>query len=120
MQTVSGILLLYLWADVREIKREWKSFRREHMRNSLGGRTSEQYPGFSEEAYWKDMEKSEEAQRERAPEGDLPEGRLSEVCLSEQTEFPDLLKPCEGRERVVTLKPGEEQVLRDILLEFLG
>ena len=57
---IVGILLLYLWADVREMKRDLKSCRRDLVRNSLGGRTSENYPGFSEEQYWKEARQEQE------------------------------------------------------------
>ena len=91
-----GILLLYLWSDVREIKRELKAYRRDSLRNSVGGRTSDHYPGFSEETYWK-------------------EAGQETVDTKEQEEEPAL-----QRSRTLTLKPGEEQVLKEILLEFLG
>ncbi|MCI8416773.1 MAG: hypothetical protein HFI33_04590 [Lachnospiraceae bacterium] len=92
---IVGILLLYLWADVREIKRDLKNCRRDMVRNSLGGRTSENYPGFSEEQYWKEarQEETEPAQRK---EEKLPPKKSA------------------------SLKPGEEQVLREILAEFLN
>ena len=93
--TILGILLLYLWADVREMKRDLKSCRRDLMRNSLGGRTSEGYPGFSEEEYWKEA-RQEQAEEETAP----PEPKRSE--------------------KKTPLNPKEEQVLRESLAELLG
>ena len=97
IQVMIGILLLYLWADVRDGKRELQEIRRERMRNSIGGRMSGQYPGFSEENYWREAE-------EQAAEPEPPK----------QPALP------EERTRVLTLKPGEEEVLREILLEFLN
>ena len=95
------ILLMYLWGDVRRIKEELRNYRREQVRTSVGGRLSPNYPGFSEEKYW------EEAGKEQA-EGEEPS--VPEAAFAEPRE----------KGRVLTLKPGEEQVLREILLEFLS
>ncbi|MCI8852441.1 MAG: hypothetical protein HFI31_04600 [Lachnospiraceae bacterium] len=100
------ILLLYLWADVREIKRDLKSCRRDLVRNSLNGRTSENYPGFSEEEYWR------EAKREQADTGKKGQDR-------DLTTGPAISEAAEEK-KPAALKPGEEQVLREVLAEFLG
>lgn len=101
------VLLLYLWADVREMKQDLKNCRRDLVRNSLNGRTSENYPGFSEEEYWREARK--ERQKEAASKGQA----LTETENSEGLESEEPKKPA-------ALKPGEEQVLREVLAEFLG
>ena len=149
--TLLGILLLYLWADVREVKREMKNYRRDLMRNSLGGRTSDNYPGFSEEDYWKEareaQEKDAKKARKSAPLGALEESGEADTYLEQiargQGNQPQEIRQQEtresggtaandripadsneeetlGRRKTLTLKPGEEQVLREILLEFLA
>ena len=96
--TLFGIMLLYLWADVRELKQDVKTYRRDLMRNSLGGRTSESYTGFSEEEYWKEAREAEDLEAE---------------FVQEQSVKSE-------KKKGITLKPGEEQVVREILTEFLG
>lgn len=96
--TLFGIMLLYLWADVRELKQDFKTYRRDLMRNSIGGRTSEGYTGFSEEEYWKEVKEEEPFEIQPVQE---------EPVKSE-------------KKRGVSLKPGEEQVVREILTEFLN
>ena len=85
--TLLGILLLYLWADVREVKREMKNYRRDLMRNSLGGRTSDNYPGFSEEDYWKEareaQEKDAKKARKSAPLATLEESGEADTYLEQ-------------------------------------
>lgn len=109
-----GILLLCLWSDVRAVKRELKNYRRDFMRNSVGGRTSDHYRGFSEEAYW-----SEARQEAEGAAGEVS-GEIK--CIENDSHGEKCADaPPEGeRSRTLTLKPGEEQVLREILLEFLG
>ncbi len=96
--TLFGIMLLYLWADVRELKQDLKTYRRDLMRNSIGGRTSEGYTGFSEEEYWKEAKEEEPFEVQPVQE---------EPVKSE-------------KKRSISLKPGEEQVVREILTEFLN
>ena len=105
-----SILLLCLWADVRELKRELKTWRRDFMRNSVGGRTSDGYPGFSEEAYWREAREAQEQESEEEAKAHPEMERVPGDCQPE---------PVRQR-KVVTLKPGEEQVLREILVEFLS
>lgn len=96
-----AILLMYLWGDVRRVKEDLRNYRREQVRTSVGGRLSPNYPGFSEEKYWEEA-KIEQAEGEDAPDPEAAFGEPGE------------------KGRVLTLKPGEEQVLREILLEFLS
>ena len=44
------ILILYLWADVREILGIVKDAKRELLRSSLSARASESFPNFEKEA----------------------------------------------------------------------
>jgi len=96
-------LLLFVWADVRKIGRELKTYRRDLMRNSLGGRTSDHYAGFSEEDYWKEAREEQEKERQQEVKPEIQQEPVKE-----------------DKRKVLTLKPGEEQVLREILLEFLN
>ena len=96
--TLFGLIMLSLWADMREMKQDLKTYRRDLMRNQLGGRTSENYPGFSEEEYWRSAREEMALEEEAAPE---------EPARKEKRKEP-------------SLKPGEEQVVREILSEFLG
>lgn len=96
--TLFGLIMLSLWADVRELKQDLKTYRRDLMRNQLGGRTSENYSGFSEEEYWRS------AREEIAME----EGHMPEEPVRKE------------KRREPALKPGEEQVVREILSEFLS
>ena len=106
---VLGVLLLYIWSDVRELKQEVKSYRRDLMRNSVGGRTSENYEGFSEEDYWR--EAREEQAKEQEGQRELQEDDIGTVLMEPASE---------ERRKTFSLKPGEEQVLREILMEFLN
>ena len=44
------ILILYLWADVREIRSVVKDTKRELLRSNLSARASESFPNFEQEA----------------------------------------------------------------------
>lgn len=55
------VLLLYIWADVREIAGIVKENKRELLRRSLSGRAAESFPNFQEEAQ-KESEKENEEQ----------------------------------------------------------
>lgn len=164
--TLLGILLLYLWADVRELKQELKACRRDLMRNTIGGRTSENYSGFSEEDYWeearRDQEKEKQGkkksqseknqeqkqekrkfqneknqeQKQKKRDGSQNQDQGSnepEMWMQEGQGFQDQERkgqawegqePYSGepeeRRKTLSLKPGEEQVLREILMEFLS
>lgn len=88
------VLLLYLWADVREIAGIAKENKRELLRASLSVRAAESYPNFQEEAERQtELEKAEreaEERKQREPQG-------------------------KG-----VLNAAEEQVLDEVLTEFLG
>lgn len=83
------VLLLYIWADVREILGNVKDMKRDTLRASLSSRASESFPNFEKEA----KEKQEKKQQEEQVTETAEEKRLN---------------------------PQEEQVLHDVLTEFLG
>lgn len=84
------VLLLYLWADVREIAGIVKESKREILRGSLNARAAESFPNFHEEEK-KERQKNREKQgaEEKKPQG-------------------------------VPLNASEQQVLDEVLTEFLG
>jgi len=84
------ILLLYLWADVREILGIVRDTKRELLRSNLSARAAESFPNFQQEAR---DEQEQQAQQE--------------------TEKP-------VKSVVKNLNPQEEQVLKEVLSEFLG
>ena len=84
------ILLLYLWADVREILGIVRDTKRELLRSNLSARAAESFPNFEQEAR---EEQEQQAQQE--------------------TEKP-------VKSVVKNLNPQEEQVLKEVLSEFLG
>ena len=81
------VLLLYLWADVREIAGIVKENKRELLRSSLNTRASESFPNFQEE----------EQRAARQPQEDG-----------------------EKQPQKTALSASEEQVLNEVLTEFLG
>lgn len=87
------ILILYLWADVREIRSVVKDTKRELMRSNLSARASESFPNFEQEAREEQEQQAQQAQQE-------PEKPVKSV--------------------VKNLNPQEEQVLKEVLSEFLG
>ena len=88
--TALTVLLLYLWADVREIAGIVKESKREILRGSLNARAAESFPNFQEEEK-KERQKNREKQgaEEKKPQG-------------------------------VPLNASEQQVLDEVLTEFLG
>ncbi len=86
------ILLLLIRAEIRELSGLMKENRRELLRNNMGNRGGESYPNFQEEARRKRTHGGE-AQRERKPEPEKQSIRLNE---------------------------SEEQLLKEVLTEFLG
>ena len=84
------LLLLYLWADVREILGIVRDTKRELLRSNLSARAAESFPNFEQEAR---EEQEQQAQQE--------------------TEKP-------VKNIVKNLNPQEEQVLKEVLSEFLG
>ena len=82
------VLLLYLWADVREIAGIVKESKREILRGSLNARAAESFPNFQEE------EKKEKNREKQGAEEKKPQG--------------------------VPLNASEQQVLDEVLTEFLG
>ena len=86
------ILILYLWADVREILGIVKDTKRELLRSSLSARASESFPNFEKEAG------KAETQDRKMPQD------------------PETQKKSDAK----SLNFQEEQVLNDVLSEFLG
>ena len=84
------ILILYLWADVREILGIVRDTKRELLRSNLSARAAESFPNFEQEAR---EEQEQQAQQE--------------------TEKP-------VKSVAKNLNPQEEQVLKEVLSEFLG
>ena len=84
------VLLLYLWADVREIAGIVKESKREILRGSLNARAAESFPNC-QEGEKKEWQKNREKQgaEEKKPQG-------------------------------VPLNASEQQVLDEVLTEFLG
>ena len=84
------VLLLYLWADVREIAGIVKESKREILRGSLDARAGASFTNFQEEEK-KERQKNREKQgaEEKKPQG-------------------------------VPLNASEQQVLDEVLTEFLG
>lgn len=87
------VILLYLWADVREISEIVKEVKREMLRNNIGGRAAAVYPNLREDPGRK-MAKQDGEDKEQQPE--------------------------ERKEKILSLNESEEQVLREVLTEFLG
>ena len=85
------IVVLYLWADVREIRSVVKDTKRELLRSNLSARASESFPNFEKEA------------REKEVDGPQEAAQSTSVRSSGKS-----------------LNPQEEQVLNDVLSEFLG
>lgn len=83
------VVLLYVWADVRETGANVKEIRRELLRSNLSARAAESFPNFEKEGQ-EDKEKKEQA--------------LADV----------------DKTGTKALKPEEEQVLDEVLTEFLG
>ena len=81
------VVLLYVWADVRETGANVKEIRRELLRSNLSARAAESFPNFEKEG----REEAEEKQQAAA-----------------------------DKTGAKALKPEEEQVLDEVLTEFLG
>lgn len=86
------ILLLLIRAEIRELSGLMKENRRELLRNNLGSRTGESYPNFQEESRQKKIHGRKEEQEQHL-EQEKPSIRLNE---------------------------SEEQILKEVLTEFLG
>ena len=93
------ILLLYVWADVREIVSLVKDSKRELIRSNFGGRTSGRQQSWMEEYDWRGFSEEPSA-KSREPE-----------CSP---------RPSEPQERVREPRISDEQVLQEVLTEFLG
>ena len=52
------IVVLYLWADVREIRSVVKDTKRELLRSNLSARASESFPNFEKEAREKEVRRA--------------------------------------------------------------
>ena len=87
------VILLYMWADIREISEMVKENKREMLRSNIGGRAATVYPNLRENSSRKTA-KQEDGDEEAAPEG--------------------------KKETTLSLNESEEQVLREVLTEFLG
>ena len=79
------VILLYLWADVREISGIVKESKRELLRSNLSVRAAESYPNFQEERDAEEGQKAEAADKksEKPPLSASEERVLDEVL----TEF---------------------------------
>lgn len=86
------VLLLYLWADVREISGIVKENKRELLRGNLSARAAESFPNFQEE------QRKEQEKKRQQEELERQEKKLQGTPLS----------------------ASEEQVLDEVLTEFLG
>ena len=84
------VVLLYVWADVRETGANVKEIRRELLRSNLSARAAESFPNFEKEG----REEAEGKQQASAEKADKTGAKA--------------------------LKPEEEQVLDEVLTEFLG
>lgn len=85
------VILLYLWAEVREIGTVVKENKRELLRSNLSARAAESFPNFQEEE-----KKKQEKNGEREQE-------------------------IQGKKlQTVSLNASEERVLDEVLTEFLG
>ena len=82
------VLLLYLWADVREIAGIVKESKREILRGSLNARAAESFPNFQEEEK-KERQKNREKQgaEEKQPQG-VP------LNASDNRNFKDIFSGC--------------------------
>lgn len=87
------IVLLYVWADVREVAAIVKENKREMLRKNIGSRASGNYPNLREDSGMKTEESAE---------------------LEGEMEEPGVQK------RTISLNESEEQILREVLTEFLG
>ena len=96
------VLLLYLWADVREIAGIVKENKRELLRSNLSGRAGESFPNFQEEK----QQKSGPKEVSKQPDGESAKDRESEAQKK---------KLLQG-----SLNAAEERVLDEVLTEFLG
>ena len=92
------VILLYLWAEIREIAMIVRENKRELLRRNLSGRASETFPNFQEEDQ-KEREREQQRSREETEERSQEQGRKT---------------------RGMTLNASEEQVLDEVLTEFLG
>ena len=93
------IILLYLWADVRRIAEMVKDSKRELIRSSFGGRNCGKEKDFRQE-----MQKQEAQKQEMQKEA--------------QNQKEEAVQRAGGSASV--LKESEEQVLQEVLTEFLG
>ncbi|MCI8598352.1 MAG: hypothetical protein HFJ10_07920 [Lachnospiraceae bacterium] len=87
------MLLLLIWADIRNIASAVKENKRELLRSTFGGRNARNFKSFQEENDWKTDEQEE-----------------NETLQPEQKQ----------KARISSLNESEEQVLREVLTEFLG
>jgi len=99
------ILLLYVWADVREIANVVKDSKRELLRSNFGGRTSGKTQVVWDEIRDSSMEKSRGKTRDEIRKESWNEANEVQEKKLADTE---------------ALKVEEEQVLQEVLAEFLG
>ena len=67
------IVVLYLWADVREIRSVVKDTKRELLRSNLSARAAESFPNFEQEA-----REEQEAGKKRCEKSESPGGAGAE------------------------------------------
>ena len=66
------IVVLYLWADVREIRSVVKDTKRELLRSNLSARASESFPNFEKEAREKEVDGQQEVSQELREKPESP------------------------------------------------
>ncbi len=86
------ILLLFIRTDIRELSGLIRENRRELLRNSIGSRAAESYPNFQKEDRQRGRSAKKEAEKQQA----------------------------EPEKQPLRLNESEEQLLKEVLTEFLG
>lgn len=94
------IILLYVWADVREIAAVVRETKREMMRSNFGGRTAGKWQVPAGDISGQEVRAMQEEMEMKARAGWTPEEK----------------RPAQD----LALKPSEEQILQEVLAEFLG
>lgn len=86
------VLLLIIWAEVQKLEKAVRENKRELLRSSLGGRGGRDYKSFQEENDWNQENEAEQT-------GQVEQKRKTLAS---------------------SLNESEEQILREVLTEFLG
>jgi len=94
------VILLYVWADVRELTGAVKEIRREMMRSSLSGRTS--------------------GNRQQTWEQDTEQDGAMELSNRDEKQREEYAVRQEKMRKDDAKQPSDEQILQEVLAEFLG